>query len=586
MKLGLAISHDASAAITTDQGEIISAIGEERITRVKNHVGLPVNAIELLTRSIDSSEFTECVIGTNKNLTFLDAKQILFNLDGNPSNPAGKWLPVAPGQKNNLLFYGRTPYEIIENKLKSDFPEVFMGMKFTWENHHDSHLGCALGMSNNKERLLISLDNAGDGESGAIGLTKEGSFRSLQRISSLDSLGALYSAVTEKYNFRQGSHEGKITGLAALGSHSEAVEILSQFVSVKNGRVKVVNVHKLKDVVIGKVASKFGLSLKTKMQLDQIIDLAESKTVNYADLAYAIQFILEKSVLELVSFWIRETGTRDLALSGGVFANVKLNQRISELDQVNDVQIFPNMGDGGIAVGGIWSQLAKRGHLSEGALFTDMYLAPNNIDDDHFQIQSLKSDPLLVTEFFPSEALSNDIAHSINSGFIVAFHNGQMEFGPRALGNRSLLIDPRRKDLVSVVNKRLRRTEFMPFAPIVLEEKFNEYFIKSDKQSITPFQFMTMTCNVRNDYWDKIPAVTHRDGTARPQSINKDSNGIIHDVISDFGKITGIYLLVNTSLNIHEEPINYSLNDSIKALKSDAFDILYFDNIKITLAKV
>jgi len=583
MKIGLAISHDASVAITTEQGEIISAIGEERITRVKNHVGLPINAIDLLTRSLDKSELTECIIGTNKELTFLEAKQILSNLDGNPSNPVGKWLPVAPGQKNNLLFFGTTPHEIIENKLKLDFPEVFMGVKFTWENHHDSHLGCALGMSNHTERLLISLDNAGDGESGAIGITRKGNFRSLNRISSLDSLGALYSAVTEKYNFRQGSHEGKITGLAALGSNSEAVEILSQFVSVKNGKVKIINAHKLKDIVIGKVASKFGISLKTKMRLDQIIDLAESKTVNYADLAFAVQFILEQSVLELVSFWTKETGVHDLALAGGVFANVKLNQRISELGQVKDVQVFPNMGDGGIAVGGIWSQLAKRGHLSQGVLFADMYLAPSSQINDELDLNNLESDPVIKIEVIPFNSLAKDVAKSINNGLVVAFHTGQMEFGPRALGNRSLLMDPRRGDLVAIVNKRLRRTEFMPFAPIVLEDKFDEYFVKSDEQSLTPFRYMTMTCDVKNHYRDKVPAVTHKDGTARPQTVNKESNSMVYEVISEFSKITGLHLLVNTSLNIHEEPINYSLNDSIKAIKSNAFDILYFNNFKISV---
>jgi carbamoyltransferase len=583
MKIGLAISHDASVSITTDRGEVISAIGEERLTRVKNHIGLPVNSINLLTKNLNKSELNECIIGTNKNLSFRDAKQIVFNLVGNPSNPVGKWTPVAPGQKNNLTLFGNSPYEIVENKLRLDFPDVFSKIKFTWENHHDSHLGCGLGMSLNSRRLLVSLDNAGDGESGAIGITDSGNFNSLCRISSLDSLGAMYTAVTEKYNFRGGSHEGKITGLAALGSHSEAIEILSQFVSIKSGNVKILNVHKLKDIVVGKVASKFGLTLKTKMQLNQIIDLAESKTVNYADLAFAVQFILEKSVLELVSYWIDETGISDLSLAGGVFANVKLNQRISEFEKVSDVQIFPNMGDGGIAVGGIWSQLAKRGQLSQGPLFPDMYLSPENQAEDEFELRKLGSDPVLRIETLSNETLPRDVAKSVSDGFIVAFHTGQMEFGPRALGNRSLLIDPRRGDLVSIVNKRLKRTEFMPFAPIVLEEKFHEYFMKSNEQSMTPFHYMTMTCNVKKEYWEKIPAVTHKDGTARPQTINRETNRVVHEVILEFSKLTGLYLLVNTSLNIHEEPINYSLNDSVKALKLNAFDFLYFNNYKISL---
>ena len=585
MKIGLAISHDSSAAITTDKGEIISAMGEERISRNKNHVGIPINSIKLLTDNLDHSELNECIIGTNKNLTLRDARQIVFSLSGNPSNPAGKWLPVGPGQINNVQLFGNSPYEIVENKLKIDFPEIFGKIKFTWENHHDSHLGCALGMSNHSKRLIISLDNAGDGESGAIGVTESGNFNSLYRIKSLDSLGALYTAVTEKYNFRQGSHEGKITGLAALGAYSEAIEILSQHVLVKNGRVKIVHCHKLKDVVIGKVASKVGLKLKTKMQLNEIIDLAESKTNNYPDLAFAIQEVLEKSVLELIQYWVRETQIPDISLAGGVFANVKLNQRISESEFARDVQIFPNMGDGGIAVGGIWSQLAKRGNLSSNNLFNNMYLAPNTDVLDNEALVQIKSDPSLRIEIFAIDDLPKEIASSINSGLVVAFHSENMEFGPRALGNRSLLIDPRRGDLVSIVNKRLKRTEFMPFAPMVMEDKFDEYFLKSSQQSITPFQYMTMTCDVKQQYRSKIPAVTHTDGTARPQTVSENSNKIVYKILSEFSKVSGLHLVVNTSLNIHEEPINFLLKDSIKALKLDAFDVLYFKNMKITLSK-
>ena len=124
MKLGLAISHDASAAITSDQGELISAMGEERITRIKNHVGIPINSIRLLTKDLDVSELNECVIGTNKDLTYRDAQQIVFNTLGNASNPNGKWLPVAPGQKNNLSLFGNSPYEIVENRLKIEFGDA------------------------------------------------------------------------------------------------------------------------------------------------------------------------------------------------------------------------------------------------------------------------------------------------------------------------------------------------------------------------------------------------------------------------------------------------------------------------------
>jgi carbamoyltransferase len=583
MKIGLAISHDASVAITSDHGEIISAIGEERITRVKNHVGIPVESIKILTEGSDKPQINECIIGTHKNLSIPEAWRMVSALEKNPSNPPGKWLPVSPGQKEKLKLLGNSAHGIIQNHLKYAFPEVFSATKFTWENHHDSHLGCALGMSNNSEKLLVSLDGAGDGESGAIGIAGNGKFHSIARIKNLDSLGELYTAVTSRYNFKPGSHEGKITGLAAFGAHSEAVEILSKHVLVKSGQVKILHCNKLKDIVVGKIYSKLGIRAKTKMQLSEIVELAESQTSNYADLAFAVQKVLEKSVLELLEYWTDKTGISDVALAGGVFANVKLNQRISESEFIRDVQIFPNMGDGGIAVGGIWSQLAKRGELPPTKLFNHMYLAPDNAITDMQALEQVKIDPELRIELLSVENFSLDIAKSINNGLIAAFHTGQMEFGPRALGNRSLLIDPRRGDLVSIVNKRLKRTEFMPFAPIVMEEKFGEYFEKQPTQSLEPFKFMTITCNVRSQYQQILPAVTHVDGTARPQVVDQQTNPKIYQVLVEFSKITGLHLLVNTSLNLHEEPINYLLDDSIRALKLNGFDILYFENYKITL---
>ena len=583
MKLGLNISHDSGAAITDSVGNVLSAVSEERITRIKNHMGIPTNSIDFLFRN-NTVEIDECVIGGNKDISKETARQLVFGLYGNPSSPSGKWFPnIAPGQSKNEKLKNVSAQKLVESELTIRFPHIFQGIKFTWDNHHDSHLGCAVGISQGTKRLLISLDNAGDGESGAIGITETGSFKSLSRISSLDSLGALYSAVTERYNFKEGSHEGKITGLAAMGISSEAVEILSGHIRIKNGNISLVRAHKLKDIAIGKAFSNFGINLKSKMQLSQIIDLAESKTVNYADLAFAIQKVLEDSVIEIVKYWSNKTQIHDVSLAGGVFANVKLNQKLSESKYLNDVQVFPHMGDGGIALGSIWSQLAKRGELSTNNLFENMYLAPQTSREDTVRLNEAKNDLALEIIEYSEENFAFEVATCVNNGMIVAQHSGNMEFGPRALGNRSLLVDPRRSDMVSMINKRLKRTEFMPLAPIVMAEAFDTYFIKSSTQSLIPFEYMTMTCNVKDEWRTVLPAVTHVDGTARPQILTQSTNKRMYGVLEAFSKISGLHLLVNTSLNIHEEPINFVLEDSIKALKLKAFDILFFENFKITL---
>jgi len=164
----------------------------------------------------------------------------------------------------------------------------------------------------------------------------------------------------------------------------------------------------------------------------------------------------------------------------------------------------------------------------------------------------------------------------------VAIHQGDMEFGPRALGNRSLILDARKEEIIGRVNKRLNRTEFMPFAPVVLEQDFSQYF-RTSNQSLQPFWYMTMTCDVLESRRSQIPAVTHIDGTARPQLVSENSNPFLYRVMLAYKDLTGCGVLVNTSLNMHEEPINASINDSIKALRLGGIDVLYTRSLRIEL---
>ena len=273
-------------------------------------------------------------------------------------------------------------------------------------------------------------------------------------------------------------------------------------------------------------------------------------------------------------------------MAGGVFANVKINQRISEHPLVKDVQVFPNMGDGGIALGGIWQYLQAQGELQQGDLYRSMHLAPISTFSIEKELHELSSDSSLkVTPFNTENEKYQTAAEWISKGKLVALHEGPMEFGPRALGNRSLLLDPRDTSIQVSVNKKLQRTEFMPFAPMILEEDFFEWFDITPTQTLTPFKYMTMTCNVKRDKVHLIPAVVHVDGTARPQTVNRSENKSSYGILVEFKKRTGIPVLVNTSLNIHEEPINNNLSDSVKALKREVIDCIISENLLIKLNK-
>jgi carbamoyltransferase len=576
--LGLNISHDASAAILSDTGNLISAISEERISRVKNHVGLPLQSIESLL--LNDLKISRVLIGTYEQMNLHDALRFIANLEQNPSNPEGRWQDIFPGFPKRK-YMNTNPNLIVEDILSKvfekkglDFPEV------EWVKHHDAHLGCALGVAGHKKCLLISLDGEGDGESGAIAISDYKEYKVLARISQLDSLGNLYTAVTKRYNFKPGHHEGKITGLAALGSHSAAVEVLFNHVQIENGLPKIIRVSELKSKILRHTFHRSGLRSSSASSLEQIVELAESQSTSYPDLAFAVQEVLEKSVLEVIKFWVEFSGVSDLALAGGVFANVKLNQKISELMQVESVKIFPNMGDGGLSVGGVWASMAKRNKEIDKDPFQNMYLAPSTDKKDEEFLSSLIGNSALKIQVLDRQIWHQHCANDVANGLLVAVHQGRMEFGPRALGNRTLLVDPRDLGAKNHVNARLKRTEFMPFAPVCTLEKANDFFDLPNE--VQPFMYMTMTCNVRKQWRDSLPAITHVDGTARPQLVTPESNLNLHTILKNFESITGFPIMVNTSLNIHEEPINYSYEDTIRALLSDAIDIVYFENVKIS----
>lgn len=579
MILGISLSHDASAAILSDDGIVLSAMGEERLSRKKNHIGIPSLAIAyLVSRLSPDQKISRVIIGSHQLMDREFAIRLVVSIEKNPSNPASTVLQTYPGYAANLAGSGR---DIIQNAILKLLPDVSVSVspKFEWVNHHDSHLGCALGVDQTSEALLFSFDGSGDGESAAIAVKSTGNsrYRILARVPAADSLGGLYSAITRRYNFKASQHEGKITGLAAYGQNSAAFDFLKSHVEIENGVPVIKYVKDFKKKLAIRSLRQLGIGKQALISLTEIADLASSKTSNYADLAWAVQKTLEDSMLEIITFWSIKTNVNKASLAGGVFANVKLNQRISELPSIAEVKVFPNMGDGGISVGGVWSLLSERGELSDDALYRNMYLAPNDGLEEVLDTRGLN-----VKKVSDKESHILNIAREIAAGKLVAIHDGDMEFGPRALGNRSLILDARNQEIISRVNRRLNRTEFMPFAPIVLEEDFDKYF-QTANGSMQPFWYMTMTCDVKESQRSEIPAVTHIDGTARPQLVSAESNKFLYEIMRAYKNLTGCSVLVNTSLNMHEEPINASINDSIRALRVGGIDILFTKAQRIEL---
>lgn len=260
---------------------------------------------------------------------------------------------------------------------------------------------------------------------------------------------------------------------------------------------------------------------------------------------------------------------RNVALSGGVFANVKLNQRVAALSEVDSIWVFPDMGDGGLSVGAAYLSIRDRsGSELRSKKLSNVYLGPEF--DDSVIIAAAKGGGLKVEK---SADIALDTAKLLADNIIVGWFQGRMEYGPRALGHRSILIHPGDRSMNDKINKRLKRTEFMPFAPSCLYEYADELFVNWNKSRHSS-EFMTVTYDVNPDWIEKLAAVVHIDNTARPQVVKKENEPLYWQVIYEFQKITGLPAISNTSFNIHEEPIVCTPDDAVRSFLQGAVDVL------------
>lgn len=276
------------------------------------------------------------------------------------------------------------------------------------------------------------------------------------------------------------------------------------------------------------------------------------------EIACAAQILLEDIVLRYIHGAVRRTGCGNVCLSGGIFANIRLNQKIWELNGIKSVYVFPHMGDGGLACGAGALASVEASDIKGPREIETPFLGPY-LDDTS-------------ANHFPRE-LPASVAKLLASRKVVGIVRGRMEYGPRALGHRSILAEPTDTKMKCWLNQRLNRTDFMPFAPVILEGRVKQYFKTPDKFELCG-KYMTSTVDVTRLCMEKAPGIVHIDGTARPQIVSRANNPFIHEVLLEFEKLTGLPLCVNTSFNMHDEPIINSSKDAIEALRNGTVDAL------------
>jgi carbamoyltransferase len=370
----------------------------------------------------------------------------------------------------------------------------------------------------------------------------------------------MYSAITHDMGFIRHRHEGKITGLAALGTPSKEKLGLSNLIRYSKSKHRFISPSIARHARnLNSVSEYFGPLLKTNSR---------------ADLAATVQNIFEDVILEFAmdAFDVaKKQGftSKNICLAGGCFANVRLNQKLMELPFVDNIYIFPAMGDGGLAAGAAVQHYYNTGNRDRNdSKLEHVYLGR---DFSISEMEKALNDAKL--KYTRPDEPEKEVAQLLAKGKVIGRFNGAMEYGPRALGNRSIIGAPFDKTINDWLNKKLHRTEFMPFAPSMTVEAAPDY-LKGYRNDHIAADFMTITYDILPGKAEKIPAVVHVDNTARPQVVRKEINLSYHKIIDEFGKITGVPVVLNTSFNIHEEPIVYTPEDAIRGFLDAKLDYL------------
>jgi len=529
--------HDSAAALLKD-GHVIAAVEEERFSRKKFDDSFPKMAIEwcLKEAKITPSEI--------HSVAFYDKPVLKFErlLDN--------YITVSP---RGLFSFLDTIPKWLHKRLwiKNDITKLLKGFKgdIIFPEHHMSHAAHTFYTSPFDESAIVTVDGVGEWTTTSFGYAKNNSIKLTNDIRWPHSLGLFYSAFTYFLGFRVNEGEYKLMGLSAYGKPKYYDLILDNLIDVKkDGSIHLdmsyFAFHYDKVMTNDLFAKLFGISPRKKDEKAEQI---------HFDIGASAQKVLEDILLKMVNHVYEKFKMKNLCLGGGVALNGVANYRILKESSFDNVHIPPSPGDGGSAVG-CAQYLYHIHHNNQRIVEKDM---GKTIRENVYVGTSYYDEK--ITEFLDSKKISYEkleriellkkVAQLIADGNIVGWYQGKMEWGPRALGCRSILADPRKAEMKDILNEKIKHREsFRPFAPSILEEYVSEYF-EIDVSS----PYMLIVAPVKKP--EKIPAVTHVDGTGRLQTVNKDANPLYYDLISEFYKITGIPVIINTSMNVMGEPI-------------------------------
>jgi len=561
MILGIWDGHDAGACLVDPEaGRILCAVNEERLTRRKLEVGFPTRAIETcLELSSDIREVAATTTDPAKTLTrlFPSMKENYYLLRRRKVRPKALD-PLKRAFKYNLTTWrpNAVSRALSAHALGKELSRVGLGAaKLRWVPHHLAHAASAAYTSGYSEALVVTLDGVGDGFSGSLSVLRDGTLSPKSYIPARHSLGIFYEHVTQLMNMRELEDEGKVMALAAYGHPTDPD---------KNPLMG------LFDVDGSRLRCRLG-PLRLKRFLAR--ELAIVPTEQFAWMA---QRVLETKVTELVAGALRETGMTRVVYAGGVASNIQANLKLRELPGVDELFVFPHMGDGGLALGAALARAASVGPKASFSL-GDLRLGPE-VSAESVE-RSIDASGLGRRK---PECVVTEAASRLARGEIVLWFQGRMEYGPRALGGRSILARPDRPELRDRLNSTLkRRVWYQPFCPSILDEDAERLLEHGD----TTNRFMTMAYRVRPEARDVLAGVTGSDGTCRPQMVDR-SYGKFYELLKTLRESVGVGAVLNTSFNLHGEPMVASPDDALSTFARCGADALVIGDFLVEPPKL
>jgi len=578
--LGINAYHGDSSACLLQDGKLIAAAEEERFKRIKHWAGFPADAIKFCLKDSKLSLEDLDYIAINSNPKAQLFKKIKYTIRHRPET---KFLLDRLKNKKNRMS--------IEKELLNIFPDNSFSGNIQYIEHHLCHLASSYLVSPFKSSVAISVDGFGDFSSTAWGICHDDKIKIENRVFFPDSLGIFYQAMTQFLGFPHYGDEYKVMGMAAYGE-PKFLDKMQELVFCHQDGTYQLNLeyflHHNTNVDYQWVggAPTVGNLFNVK-KLEQLLGFSvreknEELGQNHFDLAHSVQLMYEEAFFNMLQVSYSKYGNDQLSLAGGCAMNSLANGKIFRNSPYKKVYIQSAAGDAGGAIGAALIVASQNSETEERFHMDHAYYGPSFDDGYHQQLLKAKANELdkklfLIEKIENNDELCKKTAEAISKGLVIGWFQGKMEWGPRALGNRSILCDPRRTNIREILNLKIKRREsFRPFAPSILIDDVASWFEENHE-----VPFMMQVFKIIEDKRELIPAVTHTDGTGRLHTVKKESNPLYYRLINEFKRITGVPMILNTSFN-ENEPVVCRPEEALETFLRTKIDLLILGHWKIT----